>query len=144
MAYSFRFLDDVALADIAFEVQAGSPTELFIGATEALLQTLADPTTVGSDRERWITHSGPELSDLLFEWLSEIVYWKDASGMVFREAPLTVTCKAGIWTLQARLIGAPVDQGSQVLRNDVKGVTKHLYELKQHGNQWEATVVVDV
>jgi SHS2 domain-containing protein len=46
--------------------------------------------------------------------------------------------------LQARLIGAPVDRQTQELHADVKGVTKHLYELKQIGDHWKARVVLDV
>jgi hypothetical protein len=30
------------------------------------------------------------------------------------------------------------------LRNDVKGITRHLYSLSQEGQQWKARVVVDV
>jgi SHS2 domain-containing protein len=46
--------------------------------------------------------------------------------------------------LRARLIGAPVDHQTQELHTDVKGVTKHLYELTQIGNRWKAQVVLDV
>jgi SHS2 domain-containing protein len=46
--------------------------------------------------------------------------------------------------LRARLIGAPVDQQTQELHADVKGVTKHLYELKQTGGRWKVRVVLDV
>jgi SHS2 domain-containing protein len=55
-----------------------------------------------------------------------------------------LACEAGTWTIQARLVGAPVDQQVQELRNDVKGVTKHLYQLSQEGGRWKATVVLDV
>jgi SHS2 domain-containing protein len=144
MAFTYRYLDEIALADVAFEVLGDSLPDVYAGATQAILETLANPATVGASWERAITLSDQDLSNLLFEWLSEIVYWKDAAGVVFREAPLTVSLTSGIWTLQARLVGAPVDQQRQELRNDVKGITKHLYELKQDGNQWKATVVLDV
>jgi SHS2 domain-containing protein len=83
-------------------------------------------------------------STLLFDWLSEVVYWKDAAGVVFREAPLTLTREGDVWLLRAGLIGAPVDQQTQELHADVKGVTKHRYELKQTGGCWKVNVVLDV
>jgi SHS2 domain-containing protein len=46
--------------------------------------------------------------------------------------------------LSSTLVGAPVDRRIQELHNDVKGITKHLYEVKQHGEQWTARVVLDV
>jgi len=144
MAFTYHFLDDIALADIAFEVRGDSLPDVFAGVTQALIETLANPATVASTWERVIVHRDADLAALLFEWLSEIIYWKDAAGVVFHEAPLKLACEEGMWTMQARLVGAPVDQQSQELRNDVKGITKHLYELKQDGKHWKARVVLDV
>jgi protein archease len=144
MSYSFRFLEDIALADIAFEVTGDSVEELFHGATEALMETLCKRGTVAASWTRQIEKADEDVANLLFEWLSEIVYWKDAAGVVFREAPLTVTCEEGTWVLRVTLVGAPVDRESQELRNDVKGVTKHLYSVSQQGAKWQARVVLDV
>ena len=44
------------------------------------------------------------LDDLLVEWLSEIVYWKDAAGVVFHEAPLSLTHEKGQWKIEASLM----------------------------------------
>ena len=56
-----------------------------------------------------IERSDVDPAVLLFEWLSEVVYWKDAAGVVFREAPLTLTREGEVWLLRAGLIGAPVN-----------------------------------
>ena len=144
MAWMFRFLEDIALADIGFEAEGESVEEVFRGATQALLESMANPSTVTGGWERAIERNDVDPSALLFDWLSEVVYWKDAAGVVFREAPLTLTQEGDVWLLRARLIGAPVDQQTQELHADVKGVTKHLYELKQSGSCWKVRVVLDV
>jgi len=144
MAWTFRFLEEIALADIAFEAEGESVEEVFHGATQAILETMANPATVSGGWERAIERSDVDPSALLFDWLSEVVYWKDAAGVVFREAPLTLTREVDVWLLRARLIGAPVDPQTQELHADVKGVTKHLYELKQTGGCWKVRVVLDV
>jgi SHS2 domain-containing protein len=144
MAWTFRFLEEIALADIGFDAEGESIEEVFRGATQALLQSMATPSTVAEAWERTIERSDVDPSALLFDWLSEVVYWKDAAGVVFREAPLTLTQEHHVWLLRARLIGAPVDQDAQELHADVKGVTKHLYELKQTAGRWKARVVLDV
>ena len=105
---------------------------------------MANPSTVSGVWARTIERSDVDPSTLLFDWLSEVVYWKDAEGVVFREAPLTLTQEGDVWLLRARLIGAPVDHQTQELHADVKGVTKHLYELKQTGDRWKVRVVLDV
>jgi SHS2 domain-containing protein len=144
MAWTYRFLEDIALADIGFEAEGESVEEVFRGATQAILETMANPSSVSGGWEREIERNDTDSSALLFDWLSEVVYWKDAAGVVFREAPLTLTREGDVWQLRARLIGASVDQQTQELHADVKGVTKHLYELKQTGGCWRVRVVLDV
>jgi SHS2 domain-containing protein len=144
MAWTFRFLEEIALADIGFEAEGESIEEVFRGATQALLESMATPSTVAETWERTIERSDVDPSALLFDWLSDVVYWKDAAGVVFREASLTLTQGHDAWLLRARLIGAPVDQETQELHADVKGVTKHLYALKQTRDGWQARVVLDV
>ena len=144
MAWTIRWPEDIALADAAFEVDASSVEEVFRGATQALLESLANPTTVSGGWERSIERTDGDLPTLLFDWLSEIVYWKDAAGVVFREAPLTLAREGDVWLLRARLIGAPVDYRTQELHADVKGVTKHLYHVSQDAGHWKALVVLDL
>jgi SHS2 domain-containing protein len=144
MVWTFRFLEEIALADIGFEAEGESVEEVFRGATQALLESMANPATVSGGWERAIKRLDVDPSTLLFDWLSEVVYWKDAAGVVFREAPLTLTREGEDWLLRARLIGAPVDQQTQELHADVKAVTKHLYELKQTGSCWKVRAVLDV
>ena len=144
MAYSFLFLDDIAQADLAFDAEGDSVEELFRAATRALLETLADPATVAMTWEQRVTKDEEDPADLLFEWLSDIVYWKDAAGVVFHDVELSLRQKGTIWGLEAVLRGALVDQTAQTLRSDVKGITKHLYHVRQEGTRWSARVVVDV
>ena len=144
MAWTIRWREDIALADAAFEVDASSVEDVFRGATQALLESLANPATVSGGWERSIERTDGDLPALLFDWLSEIVYWKDAAGVVFREAPLTLAQEGDVWLLRARLIGAPVDYQTQELHADVKGVTKHLYHVSQEAGRWKALVVLDI
>ena len=144
MPASFRFLDDVALADLAFDAEGDTVQEVFEAASQAVMEAMADPKTVGATWERRIEHAGADLAELLFDWLSDVVYWKDAAGVVFSRAVISVVQQDTEWKLTATLTGAPVDQATQDLRNDVKGVTKHLYRLHQEQGRWEVRVVLDV
>ena len=144
MPASFQFLEDVALADLAFDAEGDSVQEVFEAASNAVIEAMADPTTVGATWEHCVEHVEVDLAELLFDWLSDFVYWKDAAGVVFSRAVIAVTQASGQWTLAATLIGEPVNQVTQVLRADVKGVTKHLYRLYQDNGRWRARVVLDV
>ena len=144
MSYAFRMLDDIALADLAFEAEGDSLENLFRGATQAIIEIMANPATIGSAWERTIHRQDVDAATLLFDWLSDLVYWKDAAGVVYRDVQLSLANRAEKWELEARMHGAPVDPVTQELRSDVKGVTKHLYDLSQRGSRWYARVVLDV
>ncbi|MBI4003228.1 MAG: archease [Nitrospira defluvii] len=146
MPGTFRFLDDIALADMAFDAEGDSLSALFGAATEALLESLADPTSVAQTWRHVIDMEEPDIPTLLFEWLGRLVYLKDAQSVVFHRVSLSLEQrpKQSSWHLHADVIGAPVDPVTQELRSDVKGVTKHLYAVTQDGTRWKARVVLDV
>lgn len=146
MGGRFRFLEDVALADAAFEASGATPSELCAAASRALIETLADPDTVGSTWRRTVEREASSLADLLFDWLSDIVYYKDAAGVVFHEAEVAVEeeREGSRWRLRAVLVGEPIDPARHALRADVKAVTKHLYEVRGAGEEWAARVVLDI
>ena len=145
MSHAFHFLDNVATADLAFDAFGDSLEELFHGATCAVIEALADPTTVGSDWRQTIQRTDENPDDLLFDWLSDLVYWKDAAGVVFSRSELTLTPhNESSWKLVGILFGEPIDGSAQALRDDVKGITKHLYRLLQEEGKWTVRVVLDV
>ena len=145
MPPSFRVLDDIAIADIAFEAIGNSPSELCLAAAQALIETLADPRTVTNTWHQTIELENETLAEIVFAWLSELVYWKDADGVVFSRASASVHSEAsGLWRLHGELVGEAIDSTRQHLRADVKAVTKHLYDVRQDDRQWKATVVLDI
>ena len=160
MASEFRFLEDIALADVAFEVTADSVSELFTAAAQAVIETMVDPRTLRASWTRTVRHDDPELGALLFEWLSDIVYWKDADGVIPRdvsvevrhaEAPHTSRMEGGpadapilTWQLRGSVRGEAIDPSRQDLRSDIKAVTKHLYTVEPRGTRWFARVVLDI
>jgi SHS2 domain-containing protein len=145
MAHTFRFLDDIAVADLAFEAGGESLQDVFQGATNALIDALADPQTVGTEWRQAIARDDDDPASLLFDWLSDLVYWKDAAGVVFHRSDVRLVQRDdGLWRLNAVVYGEPVKATKQELRADIKGVTKHLYRLAHEGEGWTARVVLDV
>lgn len=146
MTARFRMLEDVALADAAFEASGDSPSELCLAAAQALIETMVDPNSVRPTWSRTVMLHAAEFADLLFDWLAELVYLKDAEAVVFSRVCPTVSESRGgeEWSLTATVSGAPIDPEHQELRADVKAVTKHLYEVRRDGPQWTARVVLDI
>lgn len=134
------------MADIAFEAVGDSPSELFVAAAQAVMEILADPTTVSTTWHRTIDQEDEELGDLLFDWLSEMVYLKDAEGVVFNRVTAAVHHDPArrCWHLHGEFVGETIDPKRHVLRSDVKAVTKHQYEIHEGGGEWKARVVLDI
>jgi SHS2 domain-containing protein len=145
MAHTFRFLDDIAMADLAFEASGESLHDVFQGATDAVIHAMADPQTVGTVWQQAIEREEGDPASLLFDWLSDLVYWKDAAGVVFHRSEVRLAQRNdGMWTLHGAVYGEPVKAAKQELRADIKGVTKHLYRLAHEEKGWTVRVVLDV
>jgi SHS2 domain-containing protein len=146
MAGEFRFLEDVALADAAFEASGETLAELFGAAARAVIETMVDPATVAGPWSKKVELREESPEALLFEWLSTMVYFKDAEGVVYHDASVDIrqegTSKS--WHLTGILRGEPIDSSRHELRADVKAVTKHLYDVRHDGKRWMTRVVLDI
>lgn len=146
MGQAYRFLEEIALADVGFIATGDSVSELFAASASAVIEAMVNPVSVGTNWTREVRLSGEQVDGLLFDWLNTIVFLKDAEAVVFRDVHALVDydSDAGLWRLSAMLIGDHIDANRQELRTDVKAVTKHLYEVKEKEGTWSAHVVVDV
>ncbi|HKN86677.1 MAG TPA: archease [Nitrospiraceae bacterium] len=146
MPASFRILEDIAIADVAFEATGNNLSELFVAAAEAVIDIVANPTTVAKTWHCRIERENDQVADLLFDWLSEMVYLKDAEGVVFCEAMASVVHDSvhRCWRLHGNLNGETIDPSRHELRSDVKAVTRHLYAVWENKEQWMARVVLDI
>lgn len=136
----------MAVADVAFEALGDTPAELCDAAAQAVIEILANPATVSNRWHRTIELENALFADLLFDWLSEMVYLKDAEHVVFSGARSSVLHDPSrrCWQLHGELTGEPIDGARQELRSDVKAVTKHLYDVREHAGRWKARVVLDI
>ena len=141
----YRFLEDIATADVAFEATAESREELFVESAAALLRTMVeDPTTVCRDRELTIELEENEFDVLLFAFLQEMVFLKDARQLLLHADKVLIGEDDGTFRLRAVVRGEEIDRKRHPLIVDVKAVTLHRFRAGLAGNIWQAVVVLDV
>jgi len=104
---------------------------------------MVDPATLSITVERAVTIEAPQLDLLLYDWLSELIYLKDAEQLVFPDAEVRVRGEAPC-RLAARLRGDVLDRARAALRADPKAVTFHRFALEPYAGGWRARVVIDV
>ncbi len=141
----YRYLEEIATADVAFEAWGGTGEELFVAAADALLATMVhSPGEVARAEELTITleHEEPDL--LLWTFLQELIFLKDARRLLLHADTVSIAERGGAFTLEALLRGEVIDPGRHRLLVDVKAATLHRLSLTRGEDLWKATVVLDV
>ena len=139
----YTFLEDVALADCAIELEGHDLDDLFETAAVALAALMVDPATVPRAVERTITVTAPELDLLFYDWLAELIFRKDRDREVFTRIRPRVS-GAGPFRVEAEVDGGPIDPSQTLLRADPKAVTLHQLAVTRVGSGWRARVVIDI
>ncbi len=139
----YEFLEEVALADCAVEVEARELHDLFETAASALAEIMVDPATVEPTVERILTFRAPQLDLLLHDWLSELIYRKDRDREVFTRAKVWIA-GPGPYRLLAHVRGGVINPEKTVLRADPKAVTFHQFALERVDGGWRARIVIDI
>ncbi|VVC00469.1 Protein archease [uncultured archaeon] len=147
----FKFLPDVAIADLAFRAEGRTREELFANCGLALMSAMANAAKIKAKVHRVIEVDGKGDKELLYNFLEELVYLKDTEGVLFRKFKVRISQgknkKDGAreMSLSAECAGDSLKAiGRENLLNDVKAITMHMFEVRREKGKWGATVVVDI
>ena len=140
----YKTLDNVAIADIAFEAYGKNLNELFENAAFAIFEESADLNKVKEKKKKTIKVEADNVEDLLYDFLSEILYLKDVHSSIFKSSKVTITESKGKFKLKAELAGEKIDRKKHELRNDIKAITLHMFTVKKIKQGYKAMIVVDV
>ncbi len=142
---SYRYLEDIAIADVAFEAWGKDLGALFTAAAEATLNVMvADLNTLTIRDRRYVKLEAEELDLLLFGFLQEVIYYKDAQRLLLRPLNVFVGEREGTFKVSADLVGEELDMERHELVVDVKAVTLHRFLVERIDGQWRALVVLDI
>ena len=139
---TYKFLPDVALADIAFEAHSKTVNGLFESCANALADIMVDPKSLHAKVTKKITLKSDDLDRLLYDFLTELIVIKDVDSLLFSDVKVEVGSEGTKLSAEAK--GEPIDRVRHILRNDVKAVTMHMFGIQQEGTKWKATVVLDI
>ena len=134
----YKVLDHTA--DVMFEGYGKNLNELFENSAIATTDVMVDRKTLGKKIKKEIKIENKRIDSLLFDFLEEIIYLKDAEELLFKE--FKVSIKDG--KLKAICSGEKIDREKHKLKLDVKAVTLHKFEVKQVKNKWKAVFILDI
>lgn len=139
----YKFLEDIAIADIAYEAYGKDLNELFENAALAIFELSADVDTIEAAKKVEFEVENEKIDNLLYDFLSEILFLKDSKYMVFKHVHVAIN-EGKKNKLKAILEGDKINPQVQSLENDIKAITMHMFELKKENGKWKARVVVDI
>jgi SHS2 domain-containing protein len=142
----YKFLEDVATADVAFEAEgktleelleacALATTNVMVRNMDAIMGMVTVDIKVTADSEE----------ALLFKFLEEVIFYKDAKQLIFGKYEIRVaSVRNREFELRARATGEKLDPKKHDLIVDVKAVTYHQFEVRKAKGSWTAHVILDI
>jgi len=139
----YRFSDEYSPADAGLIITGDSLEELFADAAIGMTEITADLVNIDESREMPVEIEADSLEQLFFDWLSEIVYLRDADGFLFKSCDLKIDIGKHA-KLKGRLFGDSIDPGRHILKVDVKAVTLYRLKIEKINNHWRGEAVFDL
>ncbi len=140
----YRYLPDVAIADVCFEATGKTVEDMFANAGLATEEVMVDLKTLKPRMTKTIAVESKDLDKLLYEFLEELVFLKDKDLLLFKEFKLTIRKTRERYRLTGTMHGETIDQKRHKLMCDVKAVTLHMFKVEQTSSGWKARVVLDI
>jgi SHS2 domain-containing protein len=141
----YHYLEEIGTADIAFEATARDLPELFADASDAMANVMIDNIEAIQPRHtREINLSNDKLDMLLFDFLQELIFLKDAERLLLRIRDVRIDERNDIYFAKATAEGEPLDAQRHHQRADVKAVTLHDFCVERTEHGWKARVLLDI
>lgn len=141
----YEIIEDVTHADVAVRVKGKTRGELFIkGARAVISEMVENPGDISSLETKEGTITGSSLELLYFEFLNEILFFKDAEMLLLLPEYVEVDCADAGYSCRYRLSGERIDRVKHRFRVDVKAVTMHGLRIYSEDNMLVAESVFDV
>jgi len=141
----FHYLEEIGTADIAFEATGRNLLELFTAAADATMNVMIDNLDAIEPREtRQIQLANDKVDMLLFDFLQELIYFKDAERLLLRVRDVQIDEKDEKYFLEMKAAGERLDPERHHQRADVKAVTLHDFSVEEDDGGWKATAILDI
>ena len=142
MKPSYTFIDHTA--DVLFKAVGTTLEELFEQCALATEETQVNISKIEHKETITITGESEKIDRLLFDFLDDLVYHKDAELLIFNKFDIKIEQKNGQYTLNCQATGEKLSHEKHEPKVDVKAVTMHLFEVTEIEGGWEAQVILDI
>jgi len=140
---SIEWLDHTA--DMGFRATGDSVEGAFCEAARALFSLMFALEEIQPQTEYRIEVSASSLSELLVEWLSELLVQKELSGLVFSRFEVAIIGdELSGFSAVGRALGEALDRKRHRPGAEVKGISYLGLDVSQRDEMWVVQAIVDV
>ena len=139
--FSWKYLEDKSIADIAIKAKADSFEDLL----QALLEAFFELSTGSRLKEKSplpynhkVLFKGETEKEIIISLFDELIFLKDAKGLLFPKGKFSKINKG----VKAELFGDKVEKFSQGV--DIKALSLHGFKFEKKGGFYEVQLVFDV
>ena len=136
---AYRLIEHTA--DTGIEVTAPDTRTLFIEAGRVLCDLLATASGPCDERVCEITLDGADWTDLMINWLRELLYLYNGRELLARKI---IIIQLHPTQITARLLCDRVDRRRHTPGHEIKAVTYHQARVAAHAKGWQARVIFDL
>ncbi|MCX8202372.1 MAG: archease [Candidatus Micrarchaeota archaeon] len=141
----YKYLHELTSADVAFEATGKTIEEMFSDAGVALLGVMVrDPMKIEPKLEFKIEKRANDEESLLFSFLDELIFLKDAEQMFFSKFKIEIRKERKEMVLNAVAYGEKIDPKKHDIVIDAKAVTMHHFKVEKINKGWRCQVIIDV
>ena len=127
-------------ADVGLRAKAPTLDELFAAAARGLFSMLVTDPVVGDGETIGFELAGDNLTFLLVDFLSELLFTFESDGLVLGDFAVKIGARGLSATATAQAFN-PDLHGSQ---REVKAITYHAGRVQQTDEGWESELILDV
>jgi SHS2 domain-containing protein len=135
----FEFLEHTA--DVGVIAHGSTLAEAFAHAAEGTFSVMVNLNGVREEKQRSLTVEAHDWPSLLVAWLSELIYFSDVDGLVFKRFDIR---DMKPYSLQATAYGEKIDRQRHELGAGVKAITRHMLEVSEDEDGYRVQVLLDI
>ena len=139
MRNKYRLIDHTA--DFCIHVFGSDSKELFANAAWAMFDLITEIDSLKGMDSCNIKISGDDWSDLMVNWLREILFLWNGKELLVKTAQILSLSKND---LSAKVVFDQYDPDRHIITTEIKAVTYHQIQVNSGPSGWEAKIIFDV
>jgi len=128
-------------ADFGIHVSGTNSKDLFANAAQALFDVITDIDSLTGQDSCHLEVSGEDWSDLMVNWLREILYLWNGKERLVKSVNITALSAN---KLSAKVVFDPYDPDRHTVITEIKAVTYHQIQVKRTPSGWSARIIFDI